>query len=95
MSYFVIKLVATGNELYEKLFLLCVFLIGLGFALFNFKGLAAQGEFESIVLDFRRYPIPDFRASKRDRTTVQRRTPANSEFSVQTMCILSRAIEIH
>jgi len=36
MSYFVIKLVATGNELYEKLFLLCVF-FGLGFALFNLR----------------------------------------------------------
>jgi serine protease len=27
--------------------------LGLGFALFNFKGLANQGEFQSIVLDFR------------------------------------------
>lgn len=37
----------------RKLFLVCLLLIGLGFALFNFKGLASQGEFESIVLDFR------------------------------------------
>jgi len=37
MSYFVIKLVATGNELYEKAFL-TVRVLRLGFALFNFKG---------------------------------------------------------
>ena len=32
---------------------MCLFLIGAGFALFNFTGLADQGKFESIVLDFR------------------------------------------
>lgn len=37
----------------KKLLLLCVFLIGLGFALFNFKGLATQGEFDSILINFR------------------------------------------
>lgn len=37
----------------KKLLLLCLFVIGLGFTLFNFKGLASQGEFQSIVLDFR------------------------------------------
>jgi serine protease len=37
----------------KKFLLLCLFVIGLGFALFNFKGLANQGEFGSIVLDFR------------------------------------------
>lgn len=37
----------------KKLLLLSLFIIGLAFALFNFKGLAAQGDFESIVLDFR------------------------------------------
>lgn len=37
----------------KKLLLLCVFLIGLGFALFNFKGLANQGEFDSIIINFR------------------------------------------
>lgn len=37
----------------KKILLLCLCLIGLGFALFNFKGLAAKGEFDSIVLDFR------------------------------------------
>ncbi len=36
-----------------KKLLLCLFVIGLGIALFNFQGLAAQGTFESIVLDFR------------------------------------------
>lgn len=37
----------------RKLLFLCLLLIGLSFALFNYKGLATQGEFESIVLDFR------------------------------------------
>ncbi|BAQ62647.1 protease [Geminocystis sp. NIES-3708] len=37
----------------KKLLLLSVFLIGLGFALFNFKGLANQGEFDSIIINFR------------------------------------------
>lgn len=37
----------------RKLFITCLFLIGLGFALFNFKGLAANGTYNSIVLDFR------------------------------------------
>jgi serine protease len=36
----------------RRLFLICLFVIALGFALFNFKGLATQGEFDSIVLDF-------------------------------------------
>lgn len=37
----------------KKLLLLGLFIFGLWFALFNFKGLANRGEFSSIVLDFR------------------------------------------
>jgi serine protease len=37
----------------KKVLIACLFILGLGFALFNFKGLANQGEFQSIVLDFR------------------------------------------
>ena len=37
----------------KKLVLLCLFVLGIGFALFSFKGLAQQGEFNSIILDFR------------------------------------------
>lgn len=37
----------------KKLLLVCVFLIGLGFALFTFKGLATKGEFNSIIINFR------------------------------------------
>ena len=37
----------------KKLVLLCLFVLGIGFSLFSFKGLAQQGEFESIILDFR------------------------------------------
>ena len=40
----------------KKLILLCLFVIGLTAAVFgflNFQGLAAKGEFETILLDFR------------------------------------------
>jgi len=37
----------------RKFLIALLFILGLGFALFNFKGLANQGEFQSIVLDFR------------------------------------------
>ncbi|MBE9201857.1 MULTISPECIES: S8 family peptidase [unclassified Nodularia (in: cyanobacteria)] len=40
----------------KRLILLCLFVVGLGAAVFgflNFQGLAAKGEFETIVLDFR------------------------------------------
>ena len=37
----------------KKLVLLCLFVLGIGFALLNFKGLAQQGEFDSIILDFK------------------------------------------
>jgi serine protease len=37
----------------RKFFIVCLFVLGLGFALSNFKGLANQGDFQSIVLDFR------------------------------------------
>ncbi len=37
----------------KRLVLLCLFILGIGFALFNFKGLAQQGEFESIIIDFK------------------------------------------
>ncbi len=40
----------------RKLILLCLFVIGLGSAIFgflNFQGLAVKGEFETILLDFR------------------------------------------
>lgn len=37
----------------KKFLFLCLFLIGLGWALSNFTGLANQGSYDSIVLDFR------------------------------------------
>ena len=37
----------------KKLMLLCLFILGIGFALFNYPGLAQQGEFDSIILDFK------------------------------------------
>jgi serine protease len=37
----------------RRLMLLCLFIFGIGFALFNFKGLAQQGEFDSIIVDFK------------------------------------------
>ncbi len=37
----------------KRVLLLCLFLVGISFALFNFKGLADRGKFDSIVVDFR------------------------------------------
>lgn len=37
----------------KRFFLLCLFLIGLGWAVLSFSGLANRGTFDSIVLDFR------------------------------------------
>jgi serine protease len=37
----------------KKFWLLCLFIIGIGIALANFKGLANQGEYNSLVLNFR------------------------------------------
>ena len=37
----------------KKLLLLCLFFFGLGFALVNFSGLANQGEFDSLIIDFK------------------------------------------
>jgi serine protease len=37
----------------KKLLLLCLFILGLWFALFNFKGLATQGTYNSLILNFR------------------------------------------
>ncbi|MFP4124194.1 MAG: S8 family peptidase [Coleofasciculus sp.] len=67
----------------KKFLLLCLFVIGLGFALFNFKGLANQGEFGSIVLDFRE-DIPATEISAQVDAIAQKYgvTPRlNSEFS--------------
>lgn len=67
----------------KKFLLLCLFVIGLGFALLNFKGLANQGEFGSIVLDFRE-DIPATEISAEVDAIAQKYgvTPRlNSEFS--------------
>lgn len=37
----------------KRFLLLCLFLLGLGWAVSNFSGLATQGNYDSIVLDFR------------------------------------------
>ncbi len=37
----------------KKLMLLCLFILGIGLALFNFQGLAQTGEFDSIIIDFK------------------------------------------
>jgi serine protease len=37
----------------RKLFILCLFCLGIGVAIFNFQGLATKGEFDSLVIDFK------------------------------------------
>ncbi|MGQ4647710.1 DUF5942 domain-containing protein [Lyngbya aestuarii] len=68
----------------KKFLLVCLFVLTLGFALFNFKGLANQGEFESIVLDFRD-DIPAAQIVEQVRAIAQQydvNPQLNSEFSV-------------
>jgi serine protease len=37
----------------RKLLILCLFCLGIGFAIFNFQGLATRGEFDALVIDFK------------------------------------------
>jgi serine protease len=67
----------------RRLFLLVLFVIGLVFTLSNFKGLANQGKFESIVLNFRE-DIPAAQISSQVGAIAQKYNVAprlNSEFS--------------
>lgn len=67
----------------RKFFFLCLFLIGLGWALLSYKGLAAQGTFDTIVLDFRE-DIPAAQVKSQLQTLEQQYHVAprlNSEFS--------------
>lgn len=68
----------------KKFLLLCLFVIGLSFALFNFKGLADQGEFNSIVLDFREDWQSEITNQVRAIAKTYGTVPQlNSEFSLQ------------
>lgn len=76
----------------RKFFILCLFVIGLGFALFNFKGLANQGEFQSIVLDFREdVPASEIAAKVNLLTQKYNLEPRlNSEFSAADNVYIAR-----
>ena len=68
----------------KKLVLLCLFILGVGFALFNFKGLARQGEFNSIILDFKE-EVPIAKISEEIQglsTKYNRQVELNSVFSI-------------
>lgn len=43
----------SGSGIMKKLLIFCLFILGIGFALSNFTGLANQGKYSSIVLNFR------------------------------------------
>ena len=67
----------------RKFLILCLFIVGLGFALFNFKGLANQGTFQSIVLDFRE-DVPAAEINRELKAIAQQynlNPRLNSEFS--------------
>ncbi len=68
----------------KKILLLGLFIIGLGFALANFKGLAVEGEFNSIILDFRE-DVPTVQISNQIEAINQeysRQANLNSIFSI-------------
>ncbi len=68
----------------KKLVLLCLFVLGVGFALFNFKGLGQKGEFNSIILDFKEeVPISKISAEIQGLSTkYNQRVDLNSIFSI-------------
>jgi len=69
----------------KKFLLSVLFIIGLGFALTNFKGLAVEGEFNSIILDFRE-DVPMVEISNQIQAINQeysRQVNLNSIFSVK------------
>lgn len=68
----------------KKLVLLCLFILGIGFALFSFKGLAQQGEFDSIILDFREdIPIAQISEEIQELSSkYNQRVDLNSVFSI-------------
>ena len=76
----------------KRLALLCLFVLGIGFALFNFKGLAQQGEFNSIILDFRE-DVPIATISEEIQalsTKYNQRVDLNSLFSIEDRIYIVR-----
>ncbi|MFB2834580.1 S8 family peptidase [Floridanema evergladense] len=69
----------------RKLFLICLFAVGLVWALSNFKGLANQGTYDSIVLDFREdIPAAQITSSLETISQQYKVSPRlNSEFSTK------------
>lgn len=69
----------------RKLLLICLFAVGLVWALSNFKGLATQGTYDSIVLDFREdIPAAQITSSLETISQQYKVSPRlNSEFSTK------------
>ncbi len=76
----------------RKFLIACLFIVGLLFAPFNFKGLANQGEFQSIVLDFREdVPASEIEAKVNLLTGKYNLEPRlNSEFSAADHVYIAR-----
>ncbi|HEY9610315.1 S8 family peptidase [Allocoleopsis sp.] len=76
----------------RKFLIACLFILGLLFAPFNFKGLANQGKFESIVLDFREdVPAAEIEAKVNLLTGQYGLEPhLNSEFSAPDHVYIAR-----
>jgi len=76
----------------KKLVLLCLFVLGIGFSLFSFKGLAQQGEFDSIILDFRE-DVPIAKISEEIQglsSKYNQRVDLNSVFSISDRIYIVR-----
>jgi len=68
----------------RKFLIVCLFVLGMFFALSNYKGLANQGEYQSIVLDFREdIPATEIRDELKAISQKYKVVPhLNSEFSL-------------
>lgn len=67
----------------KRLLLACLFVLGIGFAIFNYPGLANRGEFDSLVVDFQESLSPSQIKSQVEAIAQKSGSPVelNSKFS--------------
>lgn len=76
----------------RKIIITCLFIIGLSWALFNFQGLATQGNYDTLAIDFREdIPAPKIQQTLAELTKRYNLQPQlNSKFSQQDHLYLIR-----
>lgn len=75
----------------KKLLLISAFLVGLWFALFNFQGLGARGEYDSIIINFRQ----DVPLTEVEQTVKTIATQLNKEPSLNSSSIFAQQERVY